>query len=308
MSDLTTLTQWTPERVDLLKRTIARGASDDEFGLFLAICQRTGLDPFTNQIYLVPRWDAMLRRDVRRPQVGIDGMRLVAQRSGEYAGQTRTEWCGSDGKWLDVWLQKEPPAAARVGVYRAGFVEALCATALWSEYCPRLKDGTPMRQWQQMPALMLAKCAEALAIRRAFPAELSGVYTNEEMAQADVEAPAPVAVKSLPPAATREERKQDLKELLDATPVASKRDDGSMVLRADCGFQAVKNHAGRTVYKVTQDGVNYAVLDGQVAAVIEANRAFVVDTVVMVDATGKTPVIIEVTGDIKKEDAEDAPF
>jgi len=300
----TALAVYTPERVELLKRTIAKGASDDEFAFFLAICRRTGLDPFTNQIYLVPRWDRQARREVRRPQVGIDGMRLVAQRSGDYAGQTRTEWCGPDGAWFDVWLHREPPAAARVGVYRRGFVEALTATALWREYCPVDKEGSPTRQWAQMPALMLAKCAEALAIRRAFPAELSGVYTSEEMAQADTEppvVPAP-APKALPPAGARAE---DARALLDPTPVVVVVNDGTLTIRADCGFQPVRNHAGRIVYKITQDGENIAVLDERVASAIEANRAFKVDTIVRVDRSTKTPVVAEIVGDIVPEGADD---
>ena len=176
------------ERTSLLARTIAKGASADELALFSTICERTGLDPFTRQIYMVPRWDAKTRREVFQPQVSIDGARLTAQRSGEYQGQTEPMWCGSDGEWRSIWLKAEPPFAARVGVYRSGFREACVAVALWNEYCPR-KDGKPTGMWSKMPALMLAKCAEMLALRKAFPAELSGLYSAEEMAQAGGEEP-----------------------------------------------------------------------------------------------------------------------
>lgn len=172
------------ETIELLKRTIAQGTTDDEFALFVATCRRLGLDPFSRQIHAVKRWDARARREVMSIQVSIDGLRLAAQRTGEYAGQTVEEWCGADGVWRGVWLDKEPPAAARVGVFRKGFTEATYAVATYAEYAQLKKDGTPSSMWAKMPARMLLKCAEALALRKAFPAELSGVYSEDEMGQA----------------------------------------------------------------------------------------------------------------------------
>lgn len=150
---------------------------------FLAHCQRTGLDPIARQIYAIERggkWTIT---------VSIDGFRLVAQRSGQYAGQTPVQWTGDGTTWVDVWLAKEPPAAARVGVRRRGFEEPLFAVARWSSYAVTVPDWqngqkvgeklSPM--WERMPDLMLGKVAEALALRRAFPMELSGLYTEEEL-------------------------------------------------------------------------------------------------------------------------------
>lgn len=166
---------------------------------FLHQCRRTRLDPIARQIYCIERGGKYTI------QVSIDGARLVAERTGEYRGQTPKQWTdgskttrplrkpdGSlelDGNgnvimvedylWTDVWLDSEPPKAARVGVYREGFVEPLMAVANFDAY----SAGGPM--WRKMPALMIAKCAEMLALRAAFPNELSGVYSSEEMDQAD---------------------------------------------------------------------------------------------------------------------------
>ncbi len=165
---------FTEEDITLLRDLIAKDVSAGEFGIFVKVCEATGLNPFAKQIYAIKRGGRMTI------QTSIDGFRLIAQRSGEYAGQAGPMWCGPDGDWRDIWLENEPPFAAKVGANRTGFSEPLWATARWQTFA-QFFNGKLSETWAKMPDLMLAKCAEAQALRRAFPQELSALYTEDEM-------------------------------------------------------------------------------------------------------------------------------
>lgn len=174
---------------------------------FLQHCRRTGLDPIARQIYAIYRggkWGI---------QISIDGARLVAERTRQYEGQTPVEWTADGINWTQVWLSQEPPAAARVGVYRTGFREPLYAVATWDSYAVmedewegssgnRQKTGRQVlsSMWKKFGPLMLGKCAEMLALRKAFPQDLSGLYSTEEMQQADRQV-APAEQRQAAPAA-----------------------------------------------------------------------------------------------------------
>jgi len=177
------LALWTPEQTQLISTTIAPGCSNDELRLFAYACQRTGLDPFSKQIYAIKRGGKMTI------QAGIDGLRSIAERTGQLDG-SETLWCGDDGVWTDVWLGSKPPAAAKTTIWRKGASHPFTGVARFQDY------NAGQGLWSKMGATMIAKCSEALALRKAFPADLSGVYSTDEMDQA-VE---PVTVTSVAPA------------------------------------------------------------------------------------------------------------
>ena len=172
------------DRVDLIKRTFFKGSTDDELKLFLHVAAKTGLDPMLRQIYAVKRWDSQSQKETTTFQTSIDGLRLIAERSGKYAGQLGPYWCGDDGVWKDVWISKDMPTAAKVGILRNDFKEPLWGVAKYQSYYQTKKDKTPNTFWTKMADVMVAKVAESLAIRKAFPQEVSGLYSDEEMDQA----------------------------------------------------------------------------------------------------------------------------
>jgi phage recombination protein Bet len=223
-------------------------APDSIVEAFIHQIHRTNLDPVARQIYCIERggkWGI---------QISIDGFRLIAERSGEYRGQTPAQWTDGvlytvplreDGKvvrnaagdpvmvedyrWLDVWTAKEPPAAARVGVYRDGFSEPMWGVATYEGYVAKDRNGKPTGQWESNPANQSAKCAEMLALRKAFPQELSGLYGTEEMDQAgNPRGPAPAPARAAVAPVVEDAEPRDLgadvaatKTLADLTALAN---------------------------------------------------------------------------------------
>ena len=169
---------WTPEQGQALLEMFNLGnAPHSVIRSYFHVCQTTGLDPFKRQIHLIERSGKFT------PQTSIDGFRIIRDRSKVFDGG-EIHWCGPDGVWRDVWLEKDYPAAARYTLHRTDQKLPAVATALWGAYVQTKRDGSVTQMWDRMGAHMLAKVAEALAIRMAFPDDTGGLYTDDEMAQA----------------------------------------------------------------------------------------------------------------------------
>lgn len=178
------------DEVDLIKRTICPGSTNDELKMFLYVANKVKLDPFVRQIYSIERRSKNAKTNQweskKQMLISIDGQRLVAERSGKYLGQVGPFWCGKDGKWLDIWTHSDLPFASKVGVWKEGFKEPTWGIAIFQSYAQYKNDGSLNTFWKKFPELMIAKCAEALALRKAFPDFLSGLYTLEEMGNEDL--------------------------------------------------------------------------------------------------------------------------
>lgn len=177
MNDLTTvnagdIVEYSPSQIDLIKNSYAKGVSDDELKLFVAVSKRVGLDIFAKQIYAVKRWSKALGTQVMTIQTGIDGYRSIAERTGKYAGSSLPIFeYGLKGELIS--------ASICVKKLVGNIVCEFWAIAYWNEYFP--KDAKNQTMWLERPKGMLSKCAESLALRKAFPLELSGLYTEEEL-------------------------------------------------------------------------------------------------------------------------------
>lgn len=170
--------------LETIVANVAQDALDPEIASFVYQICRTNLDPLARQIYLVGRWGKKEGRNLYSVQVGIDGYRLIADRTGAYAGSSDPIF--DEGLTQYHWIQtgREEPVSATVTIRKLlsnGAIGEFTASALWMSYYPGDTQGY---MWRRFPLLMLGKVAEALALRKAFPAQLSGLYIAEEMAQA----------------------------------------------------------------------------------------------------------------------------
>jgi len=179
----------TPDQKKAIIATYLTDAKGNKAGVefqntFFETCENTGLDPFRRHIMASMRnvnagsKDNPVWKQVWTIVTTIDGFRAIAEASGGYQGQEGPFWCGKDGIWKDVWVEDAPPVAAKVVVHRAGFTHGLTGIARYSAYAQNNEI------WRKFSDLMVAKCAEALSIRKAFPQELGGLYTADEMEQA----------------------------------------------------------------------------------------------------------------------------
>ena len=167
-----------PEQVALLKRTVAKDTTDDEFALFMLVARKHKLDPFTRQLHCVKRWSTEAGKKVMAIQIGIDGYRAMAARSHkkDFGSVSEAEY--------EFGADKKIPLLARVKLWKKGVEQPTVGVAFWDEIAPKDLNKPESCAWKKMPKHMLAKCAEAFALRKAYP-DLADIYTDEEMMQAD---------------------------------------------------------------------------------------------------------------------------
>ncbi len=170
---------FTAEQSQIIRDMCANGATESEFAFLMEIAKLHGLNPLLKQIHFVKRWDKDKNRFVWAAQVGIDGFRSKAEKTGRYNGQDEPEYGPLNDKGFPQW--------AKVKVWRKGVSRPFVGLAFWAEYVQTTKEGNPTRFWREMPMNQLAKCAESLGLRKAFPDELGGLVTPEEMGQAENE-------------------------------------------------------------------------------------------------------------------------
>jgi hypothetical protein len=173
---------------NLVRRSLCKKLDDDQAAYFFEVVERTRLDPFTAQI----RPDIRSTKDadgVKHPTllviVTLQGLRGIGERSGKLDGEDPIEWCDAEGKWYEVWLRDEPPAAARATVYRTDRNHPQVTTCRWEAFVQKVfaRDGkeVPNPFWRRMGSHMLGKCALAGSYRGLFPNLCSGVYLEEEL-------------------------------------------------------------------------------------------------------------------------------
>lgn len=215
--------EYTEQQLKDLRADYAKGATDSQFNNFILHCQERKLVPGRHvyfQLRKAREWseEARAYEFVKKAsyQTSIDAFRLIAQRSGEYRGQDAPVYIYADedggGDFIESSIQKNdpsdhskplPPWAVRVGVYRKGFEKPIQVTARFEAYAVYVKDGNSWvlnNMWERRGPEQLEKCAEALALRKAFPEELGGIYLAEELPD-DPDEAAPQTIQVAAPAA-----------------------------------------------------------------------------------------------------------
>ena len=178
---------WSEDQKAIVRNSLANGASDAEFAVLWEMARSRNLNPVKKEIYFVKRWDSNKRAEVWATQVSIDGLRVIAARSGEYDGQDEPEFEYDDKGNLKL---------CRVKVYRKGVKRPIVGVAHWTEFAQYTKEGKLTSMWAQKSHVMLSKAAEAQALRKAFPDEVSGLYVPEETIVR--EEPQPIVMTALP--------------------------------------------------------------------------------------------------------------
>lgn len=167
---------FTEEQEQIILDTCCNGATKEEARALMVIAAARGLNPILQECYFVKRYDRAAKKEKWSVQAAIDSLRIKAEQTGIYAGQDEPEYEYDNQGFVTL---------ARVRVWRKDWPRPAVGVARWDEYVQTTREGDPTHFWKQMPHNQLAKCAEALALRKAFPTVLSKIYTVDEMGQAE---------------------------------------------------------------------------------------------------------------------------
>lgn len=172
--------QLTKEQIDLLvkNKIIPEGTPPEQIKFFAEVCQRKKLDPFQRQIHLIERREKDQYGNWKKSytiQAGIDGMRAIAQRNAKIISYRR-------------WVEKRDDdlyGCCEIVSDRGKYYDELP----FKEYVQTKANGEPVIFWKKFPQTMIKKCAEESVLRMMTPEDLSGIYGDDEMMQADSEMP-----------------------------------------------------------------------------------------------------------------------
>lgn len=196
-------TAWTPMQEAALNQIGLKDAPDGDRMVFLHQCERTGLDPFAKQIYMIPRNE---KKSFRRNgqwedewttkwtiQTGIEGWRTIRDRAEKREGirgqLSRFTYYDLEGKPYPVWVKPQPPVACEFTytvIDRHGNETPYTSVLRFAEYV-QLKDGKPVAQWAAKPVHMIEKCTESDSYRKAFPQDYSGIELADAAPRADID-------------------------------------------------------------------------------------------------------------------------
>lgn len=191
----------TPAQLDLIRKTYAKDCNNEEFDLFIAQAQRAGLDPFRKQITAIVHNKKNPEKRQLTVITTIDGFRVIAARHGDYRPMDARPVIETDENAKDPLTNPEGIVRAEVRVWKRFGSEwhPMVGEAYWTEFAP-MKDewvngdrtGRKILNdtWKNMPRLMLVKCAEAQALRRGWPEDIGGLYTEDEIARTVIDATA----------------------------------------------------------------------------------------------------------------------
>lgn len=245
--------EFTPVQQQMIRDTYANGADPKEFQVLMEIAKVRRLNPLLRQVHFVKRWDRQKEKEVWSVQVSVDGLRAIAERTGKYDGQDEPEYeLGKDGRIL----------SCKVKVYRKDWSRPAVGVAYWSEYVQTKRDGTPTKFWSDMPHVMIAKCAEAIAMRKAFPEDMGGLYVDEEMQQAENDRPAQISGHVAPGQDEAAPEDTDvaadlmgkLQRIKDTIAAGVDSYDKALALRALIGTKAKQSELTKRIQEASESG------------------------------------------------------